>query len=384
MHIVQLANFYGDRSGGLRTALDALARCYADAGHRRTLVVPGDADEIVEDDAGRVVRVRSPRMPGLGGYRVITRRNEVDRVIDLDPPDVIELSDKSTLVACGRRARRRGIPVVLISHERLDAVWAAATGRRPATRTLDGYNRRLSASVDAIVCASRFAAAEFGAAGSPPVVHIPLGVDSDRFRPVSFGPSQRSVRRLEIVSAVRLSADKRPGIIVETSRELTRRQVDHRVTVLGHGPMRDELERRAAGLPVTFAGFVADREELRLTMACADVGIAPGPAETFGLAALEMMACGTPVVVPDVGALREVIGDGGIVASRTPAAFADATLLIAGDLEAMSMRARAHAGTFTWRRTSDALIGLYTDLGTRTGVTAVRSLARTCSPARGS
>lgn len=375
MHIVQLANFYGEGSGGLRTALDALARCYASSEHRRTLVIPGDVDEVVDDHAGRVVRVRSPRVPGLGGYRAITRRAEVDRVIERDPPDVIELSDKSTLLACARRARRRGIPVVLISHERIGAVWAAAIGRQPAARAIDRYNRRLCASVDAIVCASRFAADEFGTAPSTPVHHIPLGVDGALFRPVTAGSGIGTARPLEIVSAVRLTADKQPGILVETSRELTRRHVDHHMTIVGHGPMRDELERRAAGLPVTFTGFVADRDELRLTMALADIGIAPGPAETFGLAALEMMACGTPVIVPDAGALPEVVGDGGVVALRTPAAFADATLQIAGRLDAMSARARARAGTFTWHRTSDSLLGLYAVLGYR----AVRD---GCQPAR--
>lgn len=362
MHILQLANFYGERSGGLRTALDALARHYAAAGHRRTLVVPGEVDAVVEDHAGTVVWVRSPRVPGLDGYRAIARRSEVDRVIDRERPDVIELSDKSTLVACARRARRLGIPTVLISHERLDAVWNAATGRAAVGRSIDRYNRRLAASVDAIVCASRFAAEEFDSITTTPIRRIPLGVDSDRFHPVSGTAASRAGRRLEIVSAVRLTVDKQPGLLVETSRELTRRGVDHRLTILGHGPMRDGLERRAAGLPITFAGFVADREELRLTMACADIGIAPGPAETFGLAALEMMACGTPVVVPDAGALREVVGDGGVVAPRSRTGFADATLHIADHLDAMSVRARAHACTFTWERTSGRLLELYTSL----------------------
>ncbi len=367
MHIVQLANFYGDRSGGLRTALDELGRRYAAAGHRRTLIVPGDVDEIIHDHAGCVVRVRSPLVPGLGGYRAIARRAEVDRLIERDPPDVIELSDKSTLVACGRRARRLGIPVVLISHERLDAVWDAATDRRVPSGAIERYNRRLAASVDAIVCASRFAAAEFGPATARPIHHIPLGVDSDLFRPVPTASSRPTPRPLEIVSAVRLTADKQPGILVETSRELSRRRVDHKLTILGHGPMRDELEQRSAGLPVAFAGFVADRNELALTMACADLGIAPGPAETFGLAALEMMACGTPVVVPAAGALPEVVGNGGVVAPRTPVAFADALVLMSADLAPMGARARSHAATFTWRRTADDLMSLYTMLAVRSG-----------------
>ena len=69
--------------------------------------------------------------------------------------------------------------------------------------------------------------------------------------------------------------------------------------VAGDGPLRPRLERRAAraGLPVTFAGFLSGRADLAALLASADVALAPGPAETFGLAALEALACGTPVVV---------------------------------------------------------------------------------------
>ena len=59
-------------------------------------------------------------------------------------------------------------------------------------------------------------------------------------------------------------------------------------------------------------------------LATADVVLAPGPVETFGLAALEALACGTPVVVNAASALPEVIGPAGLAADgtggRSPAA----------------------------------------------------------------
>ncbi len=62
--------------------------------------------------------------------------------------------------------------------------------------------------------------------------------------------------------------------------------------------------------------------------------LAPGPAETFGLAALEAMACGTPVVASASSALPEVIGSAGAVAADRRGGIADAVELLLGRREA--------------------------------------------------
>ena len=59
---------------------------------------------------------------------------------------------------------------------------------------------------------------------------------------------------------------------------------------------------------------MANRESLAKLLAAADVVIAPGPAETFGLSALEALASGTPVVVSSRSALPEVVGQAGLAA----------------------------------------------------------------------
>ncbi len=69
------------------------------------------------------------------------------------------------------------------------------------------------------------------------------------------------------------------------------------LVVAGDGPLRRPLQASAARLPVRFLGHVASRESLAKLLATADVVIAPSPAETFGLSALEALASGTPVVV---------------------------------------------------------------------------------------
>ncbi|MGW9036017.1 glycosyltransferase, partial [Streptomyces sp. NPDC055721] len=124
-------------------------------------------------------------------------------------------------------------------------------------------------------------------------------------------------------------------------------------------PLRGALERRARErrLPVRFLGHVADREALADLQAAADVCLAPGPAETFGLSALEALACGTPVVVSASSALPEVVGAAGAVAADTPEAFAEAVRGVLAVPEAVRRAgARARAEGFTWDRSVAAFL----------------------------
>src|SRR5207244_13537765 len=118
-----------------------------------------------------------------------------------------------------------------------------------------------------------------------------------------------------------------------------------RLCSAGDGPRIAALRRRAAGLPVTFLGFVDSRADVAALLATADVSLAPGPHETFGLAALEALASGTPVVVSASSALKEIVrpGCGAAVDDHAPAFASAVTNLLESpeDLRRAAARARA-------------------------------------------
>ncbi|SEI97575.1 glycosyltransferase [Demequina mangrovi] len=355
MRIAQVANFYGPRSGGLRTALHHLGRGYIDSGDEVLLIVPGACDDERETAHGRVLTLHSPVLPVTGGYRVITRLAAVTDALAAFSPDVLEVSDRTTLAGLGPWAREHRVPAAFLAHERVDGVLSTVLrGRIPGVTEMltDAHSRWIAERFDTVVATTAYAGAELAGVGAR-VETVPLGVDLDRFHP---GRASAEVRRRHapddvplLVMASRLSREKRPELAIEAVRELGRRGRPVRLVVAGTGPLERRIRRAAAGLPVEMLGFVSDRDRFASLLASADAVIAPGPIETFGLAALEALASGTPTIVNAASALPEVVGSAGIAADGTPAAFADAIgTMLARDGRARRVAARERAVLFPW------------------------------------
>ena len=377
MRIAHIANFYGPTSGGLRTAMHALGAGYRELGHEMLLVVPGPDDADEDTPYGRRITVRSPIVPGTGGYRVIVRTWRVRRILRDFAPDVLEVSDRTTLRGLGRWSRRHGIPSVFFSHERADGILRANAPRAlarilPLERLANWHNRGTARRFTTVVCTTDYARAEFERIGLP-AVKIPLGVDLERFRPANYRAEVRARfagdREALIFMASRLSTEKRPDLAIDAIRVLVERGRSVRLVSAGTGNIDAAMRERAADLPVTFLGFVTDRDLFAQLLASADVVVAPGPIETFGLAALEALASGTPVVVNAASALPEVVADAGVAAASTAAAFADGIDAVLARPDAKRRRdARARAETMPWSVTVETLLALHAD-----AINAVRS-----------
>lgn len=362
MRIAQLANFVGPASGGMRVALDALARGYVERDVPRLLVVPGPVDDRRTAEAGEVVQLRAPRVGG--GYRLIVEPWRVVDALERFAPTSVELSDKTTLLPVTRWARRQGVRTVLLSHEHLGEMLACRTGLELGPRLSAGLlNRLLVRSVDTVVVTSRYAEGELApvaAAAACPLVRVPLGVDLDTFRPARPAPVRRGAP-LRLVHVGRLSREKSPHLAVATAVALHRRGVAVTLDVWGDGPHRDELEALAGDAPVRFGGHLADRAAVCAVLAHADVALSVCPTETFGLATLEALASGTPVVTADTGGSREVVGArSGAWAPAAPEALAEAVLVVAARPEGARRRAaRRRAELFGWDRTVERMLAVH-------------------------
>ena len=381
--ICDLTQFYSPRSGGVRRYVhEKIAHIQREGGHAHVLIVPGERDAVTAGERSTVYTIRSPLVSRTAQYRALLRLGRVAEILEYERPDIIESADPYqlgwTALACGRELR---IPVVAFYHSHFAEAYvsgiASRLGGAVAGLAMDGarrYTADLYSRFARTLVPSPALAAELRAWGVGNTTPVDLGVDTDIFCPT---PDDALATRAELgipqdcvllLYVGRLAPEKNTRTLFSAFEMLVREQPGRfHLLAVGDGPQRDFLQTLSETTrAVTWREYCAEPAALARLYRAADIFTHPGVRETFGLAALESQACGTPVA-----GIRGTRLDRIIFSGLDLWAHGNTPPALAGAVEKMSraepaalgaQAAREVAARFPWTVVFNRLFAVYRDV----------------------
>ncbi|MEV0250955.1 cytochrome P450 [Nocardia sp. NPDC050712] len=400
MHVALFSDFHPATLGGIQSSMRAQRRSLERLGHQVT-VFSAPTPESTEPDPGLVV-LSTLAGARVNGFAVVGPSRANNRAIDAEfaargPVDVVHLHTTYGVAVAGlRAARRHGIPVVQTMHSRDDAfieytspvpylsalllraVHARFVPHRAGLPRLDESRARRhawhtmvgqAAAADRVIVPSEHFAALLRAHGlARPITVLSNGIEDellDRARAASGTAGEPPARTFRVLWCARLSPEKR---LLEAI-DAVRRTASCTLDVYGTGELRAHaqaaIEAGGLGDRVRLHGGVTQAECLA-AMADHDVLLFPSSGfDTQGMALLEAVAMGLPVVYCDPD-LRETVPEGGGVCTADPTVSAIAATLaeLAEDpakLTPMRKVLAAHADSARQSRLTTRLTALYQD-----------------------
>lgn len=277
-------------------------------------------------------------------------------------------------VAAMELAQRWHVPHITMFHTLAHLKQLANPDAHESPLRLE-MERCLIKQVDRIIAATTEERAQIirhCGATSGQVQVIPCGVDLQRFRPRDRQKAREQLGWKQdspiLLYAGRLDPFKGPDLLLRAASMMREKA---QVVIVGGKPEDDDeiaqLRQLAADLRIAkrvhFLG-ARPQQELPLLYSAADVTVIPSYHESFGLAAVESLACGTPVVATRAGGLTSIIrnGETGYLVPRSPGFFAerlDALLRQPALLEKMRQAARPSTLQYSWKRVAEMVRDTY-------------------------
>lgn len=365
-----VTNSYRPIIGGVEASIVSFRRGLECAGHTVGVIAPERRDCV--DEEPLTFRVPAIPIPGktFDGSLPLPARTTLEVITRGFTPEVIHAHHPFGLGNTAvDLARRVDVPVVYTFHTRYADY--AQEHFRLVGELVEGVVgdlvQRFLTRCDLIIAPSESIRRILG--DDVPAVVVPTPIDLGAFT----GPDPEPIRRrwrlesLEIVGYMgRLVVEKQLPRALEAFRQVAEVRDRARLVLVGSGADEGRLRRLAAGLRiqdrVLFPGRVP-HSEVPHVMTAFDLMCMPSATETQGLAAVEAMAAGTPVVAVEGPGSSDVLAEGGgVLVSPTSEALAEAMLQLLEDAPgraALGAEAHRAARRFDTPRAVDALIGAY-------------------------
>ncbi|MBS1811433.1 MAG: glycosyltransferase [Acidobacteria bacterium] len=395
MKTLHLTNSWHASSGGIRTFYRELLKAAESHQRQMRLIVPSETTHVETVNAyARIYHVAAPRSLLFDSrYRLLLPhtylwQKTVRQILYNEQPDLIEVCDKyalswlAGLIRKGWLSNVQRPALVGLSCERMDdnvAAWI--TGNAVSRKLTQLYLRECYLPLfDYHIANSHYTASELQQAMSARherlVVVRPMGVNIGLFSPTRRNAEDRlklltlvagNERTRLLLYAGRLSAEKNLPLLLETLRCLRRDECrDFRLIMAGAGPLENWLcqeSMRFTTQCVHLQGQLNNPTALASLYANCDAFLHPNPREPFGIAPLEAMAVGLPLIAPNAGGvLSYANSENAWLAEPHGEAFADAVRDVFSDDEVRwyrIARARRTAERYEWEKVTAEFFNLY-------------------------
>jgi glycosyltransferase involved in cell wall biosynthesis len=347
----------------LRYTIEELARM----GDEMLVIAPRYPDGGPDSYAGApIYRVPGVPFPPYPRIKISFAHPGVGRALERFGPDLIHAVNPIILGPGGiYYARRLGLPLVASYHTNV-AAYARYYKLELGYNAARWWTRQLHNRAAINLCTSEATMDYLLKQGVKRIRLWPQGVDARRFRPDMASEEWRE--RLSdghpsdklLLYVGRLAPEK--GI--ERLKAILRGVPGTRLAVVGDGPARADLEREFGGTPAVFTG-VLQGEDLASAYASADAFLFPSTTDTLGLAMLEALASGLPVVGAPGGASHEIVSEeeNGLLyeANSAPSLVSAVRRLFSdeGFRAGLARRARETAEERDWGSSTRTLRGYY-------------------------
>lgn len=313
-----------------------------------------------------IVGVGGPPFPFYPELRINVPRPRVWTKIKAFQPNLIHLVNPVVMGPFGLSyAKRLNVPTVASFHTDLPR-YVEHYGLGFVSPMLRSYLRTIHNQADVNLCPSTAVRDDLRRQGFRRVRWWKRGIDTELFTPGARDDAMR--HRLTdghpddflIVNVGRQSPEK--GL--KEIREHIFAEHGVRLALIGGGPSHESLKEHYRGTPTTFPGFLRGAELISAYRA-ADAFIFPSTTETFGLVALEAMACRLPVIAAKAGGVVDTVIDGENGFFYDPNDLRQISPLIARLRdnpqlrEEMAENGYRHAQSRSWRATMDQLVDYY-------------------------
>lgn len=330
LRIALFSGNYNYVRDGANQALNRLVEYLLRMGAKVRVYAPTIAEPAFAPQ-GDLIGVPSVAIPGRGEYRIPLGLSSANRAdLAAFAPNIVHVSSPDpTGHAALKWAQTRNIPVLASVHTRFET-YPRYYGLGFTEPWLEAMLRRFYNRCDGLVAPSQSQIDIL----HEQKMHQDITIWSRGVDRTVFASSQRDTawrRGLNIVDgdvAVvflgRLVMEKGLDVFSDTIAELRKKDLPHKVLVIGDGPARGWFEKNLPG--GIFAGFQTG-PDLGKALASGDIFFNPSITETFGNVTLEAMACGLPVVASAATGSKSLVIDGqtgALVEQGTAANFAAA------------------------------------------------------------